>query len=153
MKQIHLASAESPGTSLINLKCGLGIFDFFFFFFPFSTPFCSHSPNPGSGLTLTRRCSCVCWLPRARRPQFGGSSSGHIGASWGPDCHPRVCLGHPAGETCPGQISAIAWGSLARIPLPSTGFIYLWPVFIYQHLPLSLQGFGGAAKAIKTQLR
>ena len=49
MEQIHLASAESPGTSLINLKHRWDFF-FFFFFFPFPVLFFLTAAISSSGL-------------------------------------------------------------------------------------------------------
>lgn len=74
MKQIHLASAESPGTSLINLTCGLGIFDIYFFP-PLSCSLLFSQPQPRlRGKRCIQRCSSVCCLPWARNAQFGGKT-------------------------------------------------------------------------------
>lgn len=137
MKQIHLASAESPGTSLINLKCGLGIFDFFFFFFPFSTPFCSHSPNPGSGLTLTRRCSCVCWLPRARRPQFGGKLLRPHWSLLGTRLSPLGVSGAPSWGDLPRANKCHRLGQPGKDPL-AFNRVYLFMACVYIPAPPSL---------------
>lgn len=128
MKQIQSGSAESPGTSLINLKCVLGIF----IFPPFLLPSVPTAPILAQAQPQPQRWH-LCAL----------AALGQKAAIWGKAS--RGTLEPPGGQrVTPRSIGTAGWvngchqlGQRSKHPL-AFNQAYLFMAFIYTAAPPSL---------------